>query len=121
MPREKNYTTFNIDELITAYIDNQIPNAELKSQIEKLINSDETIRKKYLCELLLKNYLREKLPMHDPPARLAFQMYEPSVERSSNFVLHQKAQSAPRVQYPTFTENLMSTVKRKFLGVPVYG
>lgn len=79
---EQKFTTFNIDELITAYIDNQIQNVETKERIKKLVESDETIRKKYLCELLTKNFLRKKLPLKDPPI-VAYQMYEESVQALS--------------------------------------
>lgn len=60
-----NTTTFNIDELITSYADNQITDPETKKQIEDLLEKDQKLYAKYRSEVLTRDLLRNRLPEAD--------------------------------------------------------
>jgi hypothetical protein len=60
-------TTFNIGELITSYIDNQISDPELKKQIEQTLKNNESLNKQYQAELLTKKMLSSRLPQAELP------------------------------------------------------
>lgn len=116
-------TAFNIDELITSYIDNQIPDAELKSQIEQMISSDPKLNAKYRSELLTRDMLRKRLPEVEVPVR-TYQNVLTSIDKliqasSANADL-QRNTTQPEIEYPSFWQNLKETVTTKFIGVPRY-
>ncbi|MCI0450662.1 MAG: hypothetical protein L0Y79_12945, partial [Chlorobi bacterium] len=63
----QNITTFNVDELITSYIDNQISDPELRKQIEEALNKDEKLFKKYQAEIFTKNIYASRLDSAEVP------------------------------------------------------
>lgn len=67
MPMGLNTTTFNIDELISSYADNQITDPDLKKQIEDLLSKDQKLNAKYKAEVLTKDLLRTRLPEVELP------------------------------------------------------
>jgi len=67
MPMGQNTTAFNIDELITSYIDNQISDPELQKQVEDMISGDANLNSKYRSELLTKNLFRERIKQAELP------------------------------------------------------
>ncbi len=123
MPMGQDTTTFNIDELISSYIDNQISDPELKSQIENKLNTDEKLNAKYKAELLTKNLLRSKLP----EAELPQETYRKVMSSIDSLVANQNANSAykqPAINtpaYPSFWQSLKETIKTPFMGIPRYG
>lgn len=114
-------TAFNIDELITSYIDDQIPDAELKSQIEQMISSDPKLDAKYRSELLTRDMLRKRLPEVELPER-TYQKVLTSIDK----LVRAAAANAdfkrpePQVEYPSFWQNLKESVSAKFIGIPRY-
>lgn len=61
MPMDQNTTAFNVDELITSYIDNQISDPVLRKQVEDMIAGDERLSNKYKAELLTKNLIKSRM------------------------------------------------------------
>jgi hypothetical protein len=114
-------TTFNIDELITSYIDNQITDPDLKRQIEETLKNNENLNKRYQAELLTKKMLSSRLPQASLPQATY------SKVMSSIDGLIAGASQKPSIKqaeipaYPTFWESLKQSLKPKFLGVPRYG
>jgi len=110
-------TTFNIDELITSYIDNQISDPELKSQIEAMLSKDEKLMRKYKSELLTKQMLSSKLPVIDVPEKT----YRNVISSIDGIIEQVKSRSAAeKVEYPTFWQTIKHTFKAPFLGIPRY-
>ena len=68
MPMGLNTTSFNIDELITSYADNQISDPETKKQIEELLASDQKLNAKYRSEILTRDLYRTRFPEVELPA-----------------------------------------------------
>lgn len=114
-------TTFNIDELITSYIDDQISDSELKSQIEAKLASDVKLNAKYQTELLTRNMLRARMPEVEIPQG-TYQRVLNSIDRiisdSKNAV--PAVITAGEVEYPSFFHSLKEAVSRKFIGIPRY-
>jgi|GEM_PF-1076519 len=70
MPMGENTTNFssdNIDELLTSYIDKQIHDTQAIKFVEDKLKSDETLSKRYKSELLTRNAYRERLKQIDVP------------------------------------------------------
>ena len=61
MPMGESTTNFNIDELISSYIDKQIRDPQTERKVEELLKQDENLRKKYQSELLTKTLLKTRL------------------------------------------------------------
>jgi hypothetical protein len=115
-------TTFNIDELITSYIDDQISDPELRSQIEQKLNSDVKLNAKYKSELLTKNMLRARLPEVEIPQKTSDR-----VLRSIDFLVSDAKNTVSSVktgiaetEYPSFLHSLKESVTRRFIGIPTY-
>ena len=68
MPMGLNTTTFNVDELITSYADNQIQDHETVQQIEELLNKDQKLNAKFRAEIMTRDLLRKRLPEVELPA-----------------------------------------------------
>lgn len=123
MPMGQNITTFNIDELISSYIDNQITDAELKAQIEEKLASDPKLEAKYKSELLIKNLLRSKLPEAELPAATYNKVMASidSLIASAKPVVNQiQPQITTVPEYPTFWQSLKGTISAPFMGLPRY-
>ena len=70
MPMGENTTNFssdNIDELLTSYIDNEIKDPQSVKFIEEKLKTSESLTKKYKSELLTRNSYRERLKAADVP------------------------------------------------------
>lgn len=112
-----NTTSFNIDELITSYIDNQIPDPELKSQIEGMLLSDAKLNAKYESELLTKNLLSSKLTEVELPPST----YNKVISNIDNLILNaRQANQTVHEEYPSFWESFKESISRKFVGIPRY-
>jgi hypothetical protein len=110
-------TTFNVDELITSYIDNQISDPELRKQIEEALNKDERLFKKYQAEIFTKNIYASRLDSADVPEATYAKVMDSIdglISRSNQIYNSQTA------VYPSFIHSLKNTVNIKFLGVPRY-
>jgi len=83
-----NTTAFNIDELITSYIDNQISDPALRKQVEDMIAGDARLNSKYKTELLTKNLLQSRIKQ----AELSDQIYL-KITSSINTIVEQHKQS----------------------------
>lgn len=112
-------TTFNIDELVSSYIDNQITDAELKKQIEDKLNSDEKLRAKYKSELLTKNLLQHMLPNAELPEH-TYRNVMSGIDKMISDALHKRNAITAAPPYPSFIQSLMSTIRTPFLGMPRY-
>lgn len=123
-----NTTTFNIDELITSYADNQISDTETKQQIEDLLSKDQKLNAKYQSEVLTKNLLRTRFPEAELPAAT----YEKVIASIDSIIAgtQKKINAASQAEallithseaeYPTFWQTLKETFTEKFIGVPRY-
>ncbi len=112
-----NTTSFNIDELITSYIDNQISDQELRSQIEGMLKSDSKLNAKYESELLTKNLLSSRLTEIDVPQTT----YNRIISSIDNLVMKEKLNNQiVHTEYPSFWETLKDAVSKKFIGIPRY-
>lgn len=110
-----NTTSFNIDELITSYIDNQISDHELKSQIEGMLKSDAKLNAKYKSELLTKEFLSSRFPEVDVPQTT----YNKVVSCIDNLVINAKRNGQPVLsEFPSFWETIKEAVTKKFIGIP---
>lgn len=122
-------TTFNIDELISSYIDNQISDQELKKQIEEKLNSDPRLMSKYKSELLTKNLLRSKLQPDEVPdvtfrkvmsainSMVSTASVNAAVESNTSRVF---SIEQPVNEYPSFWQSLKEIITAPFFGVPRY-
>lgn len=123
MPMGQNTTTFNIDELISSYIDNQITDHELKLQIEEKLRTDEKLNAKYKSELLTKNLLRTRLPQAELPEE-TFRKVNSSIENlialSANRIAAEKKQEIQVPEYPSFWQSIKESITAPFLGLPRY-
>ncbi len=123
-----NTTTFNIDELITSFADNQISDTQTKHQIEDLLNKDQKLNAKYQSEVLTKNLLRARFPEAELPAAT----YEKVIALIDSIIAgtQKKNNAATEVtasqvthtetQYPTFWQSIKETFTEKIIGVPRY-
>ena len=110
-------TTFNIDELITSYIDNQISDPELKSQIEAMLSKDEKLNRKYKSELLTKQMLSRRLPEIQVPEST----YQNVISSLDSLISEAGNNTgAQKVEYPTFWQTIKHTITAPFLGIPRY-
>ena len=121
MPMGQNTTTFNIDELITSYIDGQIPDAELKSQIEESIAKDAKLNAKYRAELLTRDMLRKRMP----GAELTQDTYQNVMNSVDRLISEANAKrnsliTHRHVEYPSFWQNLKEIISHKSIGIPRY-
>ena len=118
MPMGQENTTFNIDELISSYIDNQIFDPELKSQIEAQLTADEKLMAKYKSELLTKNLLHTRLP--DAP--LPEETYRKVMFSIDSLISRASAQAKQKEaivpEYPSFWQSLMEQLQLRFSGYP---
>lgn len=126
MPMGQENTTFNIDELISSYIDNQISDPELKAQIEDKLRTDPRLNAKYKTELLTKNLMRSKMPQAELP-RETYGKVMASIDSlistsfvSSSVVSTSAEKSSKADEYPTFWQSLKETITARFLGIPRY-
>jgi hypothetical protein len=123
MPMGQDITTFNIDELISSYIDNQISDPELRSQIENKLSTDEKLKAKYKSELLTKNLMCQKFP----EAELPTETYRKVMSSIDSLVANQNAkqiytnQQAVTAAYPSFWQSLKETITAPLMGIPRYG
>lgn len=62
-------TKENIDELITAFIDNQNEDRQIKEEISAMVENNEILRKKYRTEFLTKNLLKNRLRSAEVPEK----------------------------------------------------
>lgn len=69
MPMGELITNFNIDELITSYIDKQITDPETLRKVEDMLKNDELLARKYKSELLTKTLLSKRLPLVEVPQK----------------------------------------------------
>lgn len=118
-----NTTTFNIDELITSYADNQITDPETKKQIEDLLEKDQKLYAKYRSEVLTRDLLRNRLPEADLPAAT----YNKVILSIDNLVAESKKKysaagnlQTAAAEYPSFWQSIKQAFTEKFIGVPRY-
>ncbi len=127
MPMGLNTTTFNIDELISSYADNQITDPDLKKQIEDLLSKDQKLNAKYKAEVLTKDLLRTRLPEVELPTAT----YQKVMLSIDNMIADSKKKyntaknlhgnlAAAEIEYPSFWQSLKQTFTEKFIGVPRY-
>jgi hypothetical protein len=123
MPMGQYTTTFNIDELITSYIDDEIPDPELRSQIEEMLGKDAALNAKYQSELLTRNMMRERMP----EAELPIKTYQSVITSIDSVIaaanLKKNAGTISQqafVQYPSFWQSIKNTLTGRFIGVPRY-
>lgn len=126
MPMGLNTTTFNIDELISSYADNQITDPELKKQIEDLLSKDQKLNAKYKAEVLTKDLLRTRLPEVELPSAT----YQKVMLSIDNMIAESKKKyntssaggnlAEAEIEYPSFWESLKQAFTEKFIGVPRY-
>ena len=127
MPMGLNTTTFNIDELISSYADNQISDPELKKQIEDLLSKDQKLNAKYKAEVLTKDLLRTRLPEVELPTatyqKVMLSIDNMIAESKKKYNTTAAAQSnlaGAEIEYPSFWESLKQAFTEKFIGVPRY-
>ena len=68
MPMGENTTNFssdNIDELLTSYSDNEIKDPQEVKFVEEKLKTDENLSKKYKSELVTRNAYRERIKQAD--------------------------------------------------------
>ncbi len=122
MPMGLNTTSFNIDELITSYSDNQISDPETKRQIEDLLAKDQKLNAKYRSEILTKEILKKRFKETQLPEAT----YNKVMLSIDNLIADAKKkysvspQHSVSIEYPSFWENLKSAFTEKFIGVPRY-
>ncbi len=123
MPMGQHTTTFNIDELITSYIDDQIPDKELRSQIEDMLARDASLNAKYRSELLTRNMLRARMPEAELPSK-TYQSVIASIDSIIDSARLKKNTGAisqqESVQYPSFWQTIKAALTGRFIGVPRY-
>lgn len=118
-------TTFNIDELISSYIDNRISDPELKSQIEDKLKSDNTLKAKYQTELLTKKLINSRLGEVELPERTYMKVMD-SIDSlianaaSKHQVPAHKLTEPVVSEYPSFWQSLKEKITAPFFGIPRY-
>lgn len=118
-----NTTSFNIDELITSYADNQITDTETKKHIEDLLSKDQKLYAKYRCEVLTRDLFRNRLNDSElPPVTI-----NSVIASIDNLIAESKKKfsDAGNLQfsvqeYPTLLQSLKQAFIEKFIGVPRY-
>jgi hypothetical protein len=113
-------TTFNIDELVSSYIDNQITDHELKKQIEDKLTSDRKLNAKYKSELLTKSILQSKLQSAELPGMTYNRVMASIDDIIANAAQNKQTRKQTSIQYPSFWQSLWQTISTPFLGVPKY-
>ena len=118
-----NTTSFNIDELITSYADNQITDPETKKQLEELLANDEKLNAKYRSEVLTRNLYRERFQ----EAELPRETYNKVIASIDDIIAgaYKKNNAAGQLinntnEYPSFWQSLKASFTEKFIGVPRY-
>ena len=116
-------TSFNIDELITSYADNQISDPETKKQLEELLASDQKLNAKYRSEILTRDLYRTRFPEVELPAA-TYQKVMSSIDGIIEGA-YKKNIAAPQLantqnEYPSFWQSLKESFTEKFIGVPRY-
>ncbi|MEO8512918.1 MAG: hypothetical protein ABI543_05135 [Ignavibacteria bacterium] len=129
MPMGLNTTTFNIDELITSYADNQISDPETKKQIEELLAKDQLLNAKYRSEILTRDLYRTRFPQVELPKETyskVISSIDGLIAGSGYQAGAQKKIEVPGLiannqnQYPSFWQSLKEAFTEKFIGVPRY-
>jgi hypothetical protein len=123
MPMGQDNTTFNIDELISSYIDNQISDPELKSQIEDKLRTDEKLNAKYKSEMLTKNLLRTRFPEAPLPEetyRKVLSSIDSIISLSAGSNGYEKKAEVIVPEYPSFWQTLKEKISAPFIGIPRY-
>lgn len=129
-----NTTTFNTDELITAYADNQISDPVTKQQVEELLRKDQKLLAKYKSELLTKQLLKSRMPQADLPRETYMKVmssvddaisaskkkYADTYSTSRAGISNPAVNSSAVIEYPSFWQSLKETFTGKFIGVPRY-
>lgn len=129
-----NTTTFNSDELISAYADNQITDPETKQQVEELLKKDQKLEAKYKSELLTKQLLKNRIPQAELPDATYMKVmssidgviaaskkkYADSHSLNTSAAINNNTLNDAAIEYPTFWQSLMESFTGKFLGAPRY-
>ena len=71
MPMGLNITDKNFEEFLTSYIDGENHDSKLDNQVKHYIESNDTISKKYMSEVLTKNLYSSRLGLVEVPDYLA--------------------------------------------------
>lgn len=114
-------TTFDIDELISSYIDNRITDPELKKQIEDKLKSDSKLNAKYQSELLTKNLISQRISASELPERTYMK-----VMNSIDALIENSAGSRNKLteneipEYPSFWQSMLEKISAPLFGVPRY-
>ncbi len=123
MPMGLNTTTFNIDELITSYIDNQISDSETKKQIEELLANNQKLNAKYCSEILTRNSYRTRFPEVELPQE-TYQRVISSIDSIIAGAQKKNTTSGSLANtqndFPSFWQSLKEAFTEKFIGVPRY-
>lgn len=115
-------TTFDIDELISSYIDNHITDPDLKKQIEDKLNSDPKLNAKYQSELLTKNLIQQRIAQAELPERTYH-----NVMRSIDSLIADSASNRNKLtqeqqipEYPSFWQSMLEKLTAPLFGIPRY-
>ncbi len=123
MPMGLNTTTFNIDELVTSYADNQISDPETKKQIEELLAKDQILNAKYRSEILTRNLYRARFPQVELPRETytkVISSIDGIIAGAQKKILASGLLANTQIEYPSFWQSLKEAFTEKFIGVPRY-
>lgn len=118
-----NTTTFNSDELISAYADNQITDPETKQQVEELLKKDQKLEAKYRSEILTKQLLKNRIPQAELPDATYLKVMssiDGAIAASKKKYADSHAINSAVIEYPSFWQSLKETFTGRFLGAPRY-
>lgn len=98
-----NITNDNIDEYLTSYIDGENHDNKLDNEIKRFIESDETVSRKYMSELLTKRLFAARLQQAEVPDLLVLKINN-SIEEA---ILIAEKNAAAREHETVFAANFL--------------
>lgn len=125
MPMGVNITKSNIDEFLTSYIDGENHDTALDNEVKRFIETDETVSKKYMAEVLTKRLFSSRLKAVEVPDHLVNKINNSLdsvfISSEEEYASSVNTEEVLSVTFWEYLKNLISTpVKVRNLSVPRY-
>ena len=125
MPMGVNITKSNIDEFLTSYIDGENHDTALDNEVKRIIETDETVSKKYMAEVLTKRLFSSRLKAVEVPDHLVNKINKSLdsvfISSEENYASSADTREVFSGTFWEYLKNLISTpVKVRNFSVPRY-
>lgn len=118
-----NTTSFNIDELLSAYADNQIKDKQTIKEIKELLAKDKKLAAKYQSELLTKKLLQTRLNSTELPSQThqrVMNSIDEIISKAKYNYQHSANYNDSNAYDVTLWQSIKNSLTGKLFGVPRY-